>query len=56
MPGHGRGAAVRPDQGGQDPDQRGLAGSIGPEQGEHARGGHIEIDPPQHLDVAVRLA
>ena len=45
-------AGVRPEDGGEDADGRGLAGAVGAEQAEHGAGGDGEIDAGEGADVA----
>jgi hypothetical protein len=49
-------AAVRAEQGRQDVDGDGLAGAVGPQQGEHGAGGDVEVDAVEYQVVAERLA
>jgi hypothetical protein len=44
-------AAVGPEQRGQDPDDRGLAGTVGAEQGDDAAACHVEVHAPQDVQV-----
>ena len=53
--GHPRLACVGRDQRGEDVDRRRLAGTVGPEQGEHRSGGDVEVDPVEGDLLAVGL-
>jgi hypothetical protein len=50
--GHPGRARVRVEQGGQDPDDGGLAGPVGPEQAQDGPGGGGQVDPVHRLDGA----
>ena len=50
-----RAAGVGGQQGGQDPHDRGLARSVGAEQGEDAAPGDLEVHPAQHVQVSIGL-
>jgi hypothetical protein len=52
---HPRDAGVGPQQGGQDPDDGGLAGAVGPEQAVDHAGGHGQVDPVDRLGFAEGL-
>ena len=52
---HGRLAGVGPEDRRQHPDGRGLAGAVRPEQAEHGRGGHLEVDAVEGDDVSEAL-
>ena len=52
---HERPPAVGTDQRGQDPHRGGLAGTVGPEQPEHAADRHGERDALERLDGAEAL-
>jgi hypothetical protein len=54
-PGHPRGAAVRPQQRGEDADRRGLPRAVGPEQAAHRAGRHPEVDAGQRRRPPVAL-
>ena len=49
------GPRVGPEQGRQDPDDRGLARPVRAEQGEDAAPRHVEVDAAQDLQLLVRL-
>ncbi|KFC53304.1 hypothetical protein GY12_15655 [Micrococcus luteus] len=53
-PGHGHGAGVRAQQGGQDQQERGLARAVRADEGRHGAGGHGEGDVPHRMDGAER--
>ena len=55
VPGDGGRTAVRPDQRGQDPYQRGLACAVRAKQSKDTRRTDLEIDAAQDLDPAVGL-
>ena len=50
-----RAARVGPEQRGEDPDRGGLAGTVGPEQPEHATGRCREVDAAERAHRAVGL-
>jgi hypothetical protein len=54
--GHQGPAAVGPQQGGQDPHGRGLAGPVGPEQPTDRALGHGQVEAVQRAGPAVALA
>ena len=49
-------AAVRPQQGGEDPHRGGLAGAVGAEQPADGSGRHREVEPVERHGAAVALA
>jgi len=49
-------AGVRRDQGGQDPDDRGLTGAVRPEQRKHVALADAEVDAVEDDLLAVSLA
>ena len=53
--GYASGARIGPQQRGENPDDRRLAGAVGTEQPEHGSGGGIEIDAREGLHAAVGL-
>jgi hypothetical protein len=54
-PVHAGGALVGLEQGGQDPDDGGLAGAVRAQQREDAAPLDVEVDAAQDLEVLVRL-
>src|SRR4051812_45000029 len=54
--GHGGRPGVRRRQRAQDLDRRRLAGAVRPEEAEGLADEHVEVDAPDRLDLAVRLA
>jgi hypothetical protein len=48
-----RRAAVRFEQGGENPHDRGLAGAVGTEQREDASARHVEVHTLEHVQVLI---
>ncbi len=63
-PAHARGGAVGPGDGararagdpGEDREQRGLAGAVGPQQGDRLPGAEVEVDAVEGREVAIEAA
>ena len=53
--GHAGCAGVGGEEGGEDPDRRGLAGPVGAEDAEDGAGSGLEVDAVEGADVAERL-
>ena len=54
-PRHCRSTGIRAQKRGKDPDQGGLAGAVGAEQGEDTAGSHLELHSAQNLQVLESL-
>jgi len=52
-PGDARAAPIGRQQGGQHPDQGGLAGAVGPEQPVDAAALHGQVEAVQHQDLSL---